>query len=385
MGRLWFVRGGDENRLVDDFVDDGVIGMGYYGVSDGRTLSEADLMARLRADNVRTAGQRAARFRLFVDEMAPGDVVVMPDTPRGEMVIGEIVGDYQYLADLAPDRYRHRRRVSWLGRHPFSNLPPGREELYRERRPLRELDAPDLVDHAERVRRGEVGRAASDRMRTRQSVLRRSIRWYFEDGNRDWAIEALRTYCHGRSDGDWLYSGAWFDRLAARTEPDSITARDLVAVTMLGVTVPARAAVRLLETERDDFSRLLREIGPDRPIWEADEAEFVEGSPADELWHRLDNLRDIGPVIAGKLMAAKRPSLIPVYDQHVHAALGWPTGQFWMTMRESMVEGHEAAAEAVKMAGAEVTALRAADIVVWMHQHGWTWAEGRLDVPPTVR
>jgi hypothetical protein len=168
VGRVWFIRGGDKNRLVDDFVDDGFIGMGYYGVPDGRTLSEADLMARLRTDNVRTAGQRAARFRLFVDEMAPGDVVVMPDTPRGEMVIGEVVGEYEYLGDLSPDRYRHRRSVKWFGRHPHSYLPPGREDLYRERRPLRELDAPDFVRHAERVRRGEVGREG-ERCREQES------------------------------------------------------------------------------------------------------------------------------------------------------------------------------------------------------------------------
>jgi hypothetical protein len=153
---------------------------------------------------------------------------------------------------------------------------------------------------------------------------------------------------------------------------------------MLGVTVPARAAIRLLETERDEFSRLLRVIGPDRPIWEADDAELAEGSPASDLWHRLEDLDHVGPVIAGKLMAAKRHNLIPVYDQHVHAALGWPTGRFWVTMRESMVEAHEAAAEAGREAEAGVAALRAVDIVVWMHQHGWTKAGDHLGPPPTL-
>ena len=113
---------------------------------------------------------------------------------------------------------------------------------------------------------------------------------------------------------------------------------------MLSVTVPPHAAIRILETERDDFSRFLKAVGTDRPLWEADEAELAAGSPADELWQRLTGLHDVGPVIAGKLMASKRPNLIPVYDQDVYAALGWPRGQFgrrcgrrwWVHMRRQL-------------------------------------------------
>ena len=218
-----------------------------------------------------------------------------------------------------------------------------------------------------------------------QPSFRRPVLRYFEDPNRTWAIEALRTYCEGRTkEGGWLYSGGWFDRLADRSQPDSFTTRDLVAVTMLSVTVPPHAAIRILETERKDFSRCLTAVGPDRPLWEADEAELAAGSPADDLWQRLKGLHDVGPVIAGKLMASKRPNLIPLYDQHVYAALGWPRGQFWEAMRTSMVDAHEAVVEVVAEAGVAVTAVRAVDIVVWMHQHGWVWAGGELNAPPTL-
>lgn len=36
--RAWVVRGGDNNRLVDEFVDAGVTGVGYHTVPDGRTV-----------------------------------------------------------------------------------------------------------------------------------------------------------------------------------------------------------------------------------------------------------------------------------------------------------------------------------------------------------
>lgn len=218
-----------------------------------------------------------------------------------------------------------------------------------------------------------------------QPQLRRPVLRYFEGPNRGWAVAALRTYCEGRSDsGGWRYSGAWFDRLADRSDPYTFTTSDLVAVTMLSVTVPAHAAIRILEPERDDWSHLLRSIGGDHPIWEADEAELATDSPANELWHRLQGLGGIGPVIAGKLLAAKRPNLLPVYDRHVQAALGWPRGQFWLAMQASMAQAHQAVAEAISEAEVVVAPLRAVDIVVWMHQHGWVWADGELDAPPTL-
>jgi predicted Mrr-cat superfamily restriction endonuclease len=162
--RVWVVRGGEKNRLVDEFIDNNVIGVGFRSVPDGRTVTESALEAILRADNHGSPRQRAERFQDFVWEMSPGDVIVMPDTPRGEVVIGEITGDYKYREDLPADRYRHRRDGRWLGRHPHSDLPRGREGLYRQRQSMRELlDAADLVEHANRVRRGEVGRPATER------------------------------------------------------------------------------------------------------------------------------------------------------------------------------------------------------------------------------
>jgi hypothetical protein len=176
--RVWVIRGGDDNRLVDEFIDNDSIGVGYYRVRDGTRISEDELTAILRNENLAAAGQRLSRFRWFVWQMSPGDVVVMPDTPRGEVVIGEIVGDYEYRADLPADRYRHRRAVKWLGRHPHSDLPAGREDVYRQRQTLQPLDAPDIIKHANRVRRGEVGRRATDRRgltkRKRAVTARRS-------------------------------------------------------------------------------------------------------------------------------------------------------------------------------------------------------------------
>ena len=199
-----------------------------------------------------------------------------------------------------------------------------------------------------------------------------------------WAVEALHLYCEGMKGDDWRYSGSWFDRLADQSTPNAFTANDIVAVSMLSVRVPALAAIRILKTDRDELSRSLVAIGADRPIWEANSDALEDGSHADKLWRRLTGMTGVGPVIAGKLMAAKRPNLVPVYDEHVHAALGAPQGRFWLALRQSMLESHEAVARVLHEAGVNVTVLRAADIVVWMHQHGWINAQDALEPPPTL-
>ena len=35
----WVVRAGEENRLVDEFIDSGVTGVGYFTVPDGNDLT----------------------------------------------------------------------------------------------------------------------------------------------------------------------------------------------------------------------------------------------------------------------------------------------------------------------------------------------------------
>lgn len=175
MARVWVIRGGRDNRFVDCFLDDAVIGVGYFTIPDARSLGRQAIEALLRAEGTSAAVAWHAEMLVdFVHRMAPGDVVIMPDTPRGEVVIGEVAGGYEFHAELPSERYRHRRAMRWLGRHPHAYLPPGREDLYRQRPTLLELhDADDLVAHAERVRRGELGRPATER-RGRQRAAPRS-------------------------------------------------------------------------------------------------------------------------------------------------------------------------------------------------------------------
>ena len=215
----------------------------------------------------------------------------------------------------------------------------------------------------------------------------RPLRDFFSDGVAEQAVDWLRAYYSDRlerPDGrsDWRYSGSQFERLADRAHPDEFTADDLIAVSMLGVTVPAHAAIWILGDGRSRLRELLHEIGVDRPITDArvtDET-LSDDSAAGLLWRELRALPDVGRVITSKLMAAKRPALIPVIDQHVERLLEAPKAGFWVPMRHAMVEdGHlvEAVLTAADI-GPSVTPLRAADVVVWLHAHGRQWLPSHL-------
>jgi hypothetical protein len=98
----------------------------------------------------------------------------------------------------------------------------------------------------------------------------------------------------------------------------------------------------------------------------------ADGSPADQAWRLLLDLQDVGWVIAGKLLARKRPRLLPVYDRVVRCAVGRPPS-FWLALHTALREDNAALyrqlLELRQAAGLPetVSALRVCDVAVWMN------------------
>jgi hypothetical protein len=75
--------------------------------------------------------------------------------------------------------------------------------------------------------------------------------------------------------------------------------------------------------------------------------------------------------MAGKLLARKRPCLIPVYDEVVRCAFGRPDN-IWQAMREALQRNDGAFRAALEDIArkaeipAGVTLLRALDVTIWM-------------------
>ncbi|MBJ2119420.1 hypothetical protein I6N91_00325 [Arthrobacter sp. MSA 4-2] len=159
---------------------------------------------------------------------------------------------------------------------------------------------------------------------------------------------------------------------------DRITADDLVAVSFLSVDIKGRAAIGLLEKHAKEINELLQQIPVDLDLWDADiDALNSPDSPASQLWHVLRGGKygrwGIGPTRASKIMARKRPRLIPIYDSVVRPLMGLDhSGGQWTTWHAALNDesGLPARLEVIRRAAeapANISALRVMDIVLWMH------------------
>jgi hypothetical protein len=150
---------------------------------------------------------------------------------------------------------------------------------------------------------------------------------------------------------------------------------DLYAVEALNVRVPFAVGKELLEGQLGrDVSARLREISTDAELGIRSAGELVaDGGHADQAWQLLNNRIEktgIGWVIAGKLLARKRPKLIPVYDSIVRCQFGAPK-RVWLKLHDQLAENggelRAALAEVRATVGVDdnVSILRVLDIVLW--------------------
>jgi len=170
------------------------------------------------------------------------------------------------------------------------------------------------------------------------------------------------------------YTGARFDVWDStgtrNADADRFTADDLVAVSFLSVAVPSKAAWELLQGRPADFNALLAEV-PDQDLADVDPRDINEVWPAWRLWEELRQLRGVDWVIAGKLLARKRPRLIPIYDRVVKTVTGGDRN-YWVpvckafqaddqALRRRLLRLHEEAG-----LPAAVPGLRVFDVIAWM-------------------
>lgn len=200
--------------------------------------------------------------------------------------------------------------------------------------------------------------------------MRNPLEWIGESSH-EVAVRDLATYMAS-------YSGRHFERFAARTDPNRFGADDVIAVSCLSVEVPPEVAAWLLLGDgAEACAALLRQMPP--PAAHIRDTDPAADGAANELWALLSQQHQLGPTIVSKLMAAKRPRLIPIFDSFVADALldekdrkRWS----WWTPWHRLLAGPNGAAilehvEAIRAAVPEANGLsdlRILDIVIWMSE-----------------
>jgi hypothetical protein len=190
------------------------------------------------------------------------------------------------------------------------------------------------------------------------------------------ALAYLRQYYEKRPGTPlgYAYSGARFDDWDSTgtraADVNRFTADDLLAVTFLGVEVPPKGICELLAGRPADFNELLPGM-PDQDLVEVDPNDITSEWLPWELWNRLRELRGVEWVIASKLLARKRPHLIPIYDRVVKTVTG-SDPIFWVPLCKELRKNDRAVhqrllrlRDAAELP-ASISAIRIFDVIAWM-------------------
>jgi hypothetical protein len=167
------------------------------------------------------------------------------------------------------------------------------------------------------------------------------------------------------------FAGSSFDLIGLENgTPDAVGMPDLLAVSLLDLPYPPNAVRQILGDLGPTISKRLRKIPKSRDLWLATDENLIR---ANELWETLLALPGVGPSRASKLLARKRPRLIPITDSVVAARLNPHTERLtedlWVTLRAAF-RADPMLKEDLRRVGtrqeAKVSVLRVLDAAIWM-------------------
>lgn len=123
----WVVRAGKEAKFVDDFKREGVVSIGYHPAGDlsGRTPEEigaqvAEGFAGKPRATINNVTHQLQAFALGIQE---GDLVLSPTSDQTEVLLGRVIGPYEYRDHPVVGNFRHYHRVRWLHHVKRKTLP----------------------------------------------------------------------------------------------------------------------------------------------------------------------------------------------------------------------------------------------------------------------
>ena len=165
------------------------------------------------------------------------------------------------------------------------------------------------------------------------------------------------------------FAGSTFD-LVGDNPQDRLGPADLLAVTLLDVMPPPPAVRRILYGDSDLLAGLLEAVPASVELWEASQPDL---EVAGTLWEHLRTYPGVDWVTAGKLLARKRPRLIPVIDSVIVAAVPAADHGYWEAFR-SALQDPERRRRIQALRGevdTRISDLRILDVAIWMrHSRG---------------
>lgn len=188
--------------------------------------------------------------------------------------------------------------------------------------------------------------------------------------NNDAAPDLVREFYRPENS----FAGESFELLGRGDDDDvhKFVTADFFAITLMGVSVPPDSLRRILGADSERLNGMLQRVGDDVDLWDADDAKL---GAAETLFHELvEQYAGIKEVVAGKLLARKRPKLIPIVDDVVVKAIAAPPKKYWVSYRSALQDSSRR--QRVRDLRPEdlnprIADLRILDTAVWMsHSEG---------------
>ncbi|MGB3546918.1 MAG: restriction endonuclease [Saprospiraceae bacterium] len=116
-GKFWMVRAGRNSYMVDEFLNDGIVAIGWNDIGD---LTELKSLENIK-EKYRQLEPGAKKGKIdtnsnqiykFLKEIGEGDRVITYDSTTRLYHIGKVISIYHF--DRGRDSYFHYREVSWL-------------------------------------------------------------------------------------------------------------------------------------------------------------------------------------------------------------------------------------------------------------------------------
>lgn len=187
-------------------------------------------------------------------------------------------------------------------------------------------------------------------------------------------VSALQRYFHGEP-GREPFLGRHFDTWGTRVD-NAYTSDDVVAVAFLSINVPSEAVTQLVADPPAALTDALAHSDcADRDLVEVDVEAITPAWAPWKLWAQVRSLHGVGPTTASKLLARKRPRLLPIWDTVTATVIG-PSEGFWQALTVALQgndrELHHRLLRLHREAGLppEVSAIRTFDVIAWMEGKG---------------
>jgi hypothetical protein len=188
----------------------------------------------------------------------------------------------------------------------------------------------------------------------------------FIANNKALATRYLAEY-FDRSEPDGGFTGRWFEHFSALSDELHLDANDVAAAATLSVPLDGSTVRSLFERAEELNGFLAAAPSRDAKLWDVDEADLADGAPLAKAYDLLRNTPGIGYVTASKLLACKRPHLVPIRDTVVEQLLGAGTA-WWLPWRRLVSDQslrdlvNEVTPRSVPAA---TSLLRCIDVILW--------------------